>query len=66
MAESVFRAGSGEPMVLIHLGANPWHKWEPVLPQLTEHFEVLSPNLPGWSGRPALSGPASLTVWVMD
>ena len=64
MTESVFRAGSGEPMVLIHIGANPWHKWEPVLPQLTERFDVLAPTLPGWAGGPVLSGPASLTVFV--
>jgi pimeloyl-ACP methyl ester carboxylesterase len=51
-------------MVLIHLGANPWHKWEPVLSQLTDRFDVLAPTLPGWAGGPALTRPASLTVFV--
>lgn len=64
MTESVYRSGSGEPMVLIHLGANPWHKWEPVLPQLTDRFDVLAPTLPGWAGGPTLSAPASLPVFV--
>ena len=64
MTESVYRSGSGEPMVLIHIGANPWHKWEPVLPQLTDRFDVLAPTLPGWAGGPTLSGSASMPLAV--
>jgi len=64
MTDSVHRSGSGEPMVLIHVGANPWHKWEPVLPRLTNRFDVLAPTLPGFSGGPMLSGPASMTLAV--
>ncbi|MGH3474582.1 MAG: alpha/beta fold hydrolase [Aeromicrobium sp.] len=64
MAKSVFRAGSGEPMVLIHIGSDPWHKWEPVLPRLTDRFDVLAPTLPGWAGGPTLNGPASMSMAV--
>ena len=56
----VVRLGNGEPMVLIHVGANPWHKWEPVLSQLTGHFDVLIPTLPGWPGGGDLSAPVTL------
>jgi pimeloyl-ACP methyl ester carboxylesterase len=44
----VYRAGGGEPLVLIHgLGAH-WRFWEPVLPMLEPHHDVLVPDLPGF------------------
>jgi pimeloyl-ACP methyl ester carboxylesterase len=59
-----FRGGAGEPLVLIHIGANPWHKWEPVLPQLTAQYDVLVPTLPGWAGGAKLSGSVTLKTFV--
>jgi pimeloyl-ACP methyl ester carboxylesterase len=64
MSAGVFRGGAGEPLVLIHIGANPWHKWEPVLPQLTARYDVLIPTLPGWKGGPKLSDPVTLETLV--
>lgn len=49
--------GSGEPLVLLHMGANPWSKWEPVLPYLVDRFEIIAPTLAGWHGGNPLAGP---------
>lgn len=60
----VFRDGAGEPLVLIHIGANPWHKWEPVLAELTARYDVLIPTLPGWAGGAELTGSATVEMFV--
>jgi pimeloyl-ACP methyl ester carboxylesterase len=52
--------GSGEPLVLLHMGANPWSKWEPVLPYLMDRFEIIAPTLAGWQGGKPLTGPITL------
>lgn len=52
--------GSGEPVVLLHMGANPWSKWEPVLPYLAGRFEIIAPTLAGWHGGKPLAGPITL------
>jgi pimeloyl-ACP methyl ester carboxylesterase len=52
--------GSGEPLVLLHMGANPWSKWQPVLPYLADGFEIIAPTLAGWEGGKPLEGPITL------
>ena len=52
--------GSGEPLVLLHMGANPWSKWQPVLPYLLDRFEIIAPTLAGWQGGNPLAGPVTL------
>jgi len=52
--------GSGEPLVLLHMGANPWSKWQPVLPYLLDRFEIIAPTLAGWEGGNPLTGPITL------
>ena len=52
--------GSGDPLVLLHMGANPWSKWEPVLPYLLDRFEIIAPTLAGWQGGSPLTGPITL------
>ena len=52
--------GSGEPLVLLHMGANPWSKWQPVLPFLLDRFEIIAPTLAGWEGGNPLTGPVTL------
>ncbi len=52
--------GSGEPLVLLHMGANPWSKWQPVLPYLLDRFEIIAPTLAGWEGGNSLAGPITL------
>jgi pimeloyl-ACP methyl ester carboxylesterase len=64
MALDVYYAGSGEPpLVLIHGLGGTWHAWEQVLPDLTNRYEVLSPNLPGEGDSPALPEGVKPTVY---
>jgi pimeloyl-ACP methyl ester carboxylesterase len=51
---NVRRRGSGEALVLVHPTANAW---APVLPVLAEHYECITPDLPGFgSSRPLPDG----------
>ena len=52
--------GSGDPLVLLHMGADPWSKWQPVLPYLLDRFEIIAPTLAGWEGGNPLTGPVTL------
>ena len=52
--------GTGDPLVLLHMGANPWSKWQPVLPYLQDRFEIIAPTLAGWEGGNSLAGPITL------
>ncbi len=42
------RAGSGEPLLLIHGIGSHWRVWEPVLPLLEAEREVIAVDLPGF------------------
>lgn len=50
------RAGTGEPLVLIHPLGGDRRVWRPVLPLLIEHRDVIVVDLPGFGGSPALTG----------
>ena len=59
------RAGSGEPLVLIHGIGHTWRGWKPMLPLLERRFDVLALDLPGFGHSPPLppgieSTPAAL------
>jgi len=48
------RAGSGEPLLLVHpLGADRG-VWEPVLDRLAAHYEVIAMDMPGFGESPEL------------
>lgn len=48
------RAGSGEPLVLVHpLGADRG-AWEPVLPSLAAHHDAIAMDMPGFGESPEL------------
>ncbi|MEV4137593.1 alpha/beta fold hydrolase [Dactylosporangium sp. NPDC049742] len=47
------RSGTGEPLVLLHGIGSRWQLWEPVLPALRPHFDVLALDLPGFGASPA-------------
>lgn len=57
---AIYRAGSGEPVVLLHGFTAAWRIWQPVLADLVARFEVIAPTLPGHHGGP--SYPAELSV----
>ncbi|WP_293786429.1 alpha/beta fold hydrolase [uncultured Aeromicrobium sp.] len=48
------RSGSGEPLVLIHGIGHRWQAWEPVIEQLSESFDVIALDLPGFGASPSL------------
>ena len=57
MAELAFdRAGSGEPLLLLHsLGADR-HVWAPVVDLLTPERDVIAVDMPGFGDSPPLTG----------
>jgi pimeloyl-ACP methyl ester carboxylesterase len=65
------RTGTGPTLLLLHgLGASR-QSWEPVMPALGEHFDVLAVDLPGFGQSPALPNevealPATLAASVAD
>src|SRR5260370_41713375 len=59
-----YRAGEGEPLVLIHGFTATWRCWLPVLGELVPRFEVIAPTLHGHDGGeplPPSDTPHSIT-----
>jgi pimeloyl-ACP methyl ester carboxylesterase len=42
------RVGSGPPLVLLHALGSSRRVWDPVVPALSEHFDVVAVDLPGF------------------
>ncbi|AHH22147.1 alpha/beta hydrolase family protein [Nocardia nova SH22a] len=42
------RAGTGEPLVLIHGVGSRWQVWEPIIETLAASFDVIAVDLPGF------------------
>ena len=57
---SLYRAGAGEPVVLLHGFTGHWRHWKPVLPELVARYEVIAPALSGHHGGPAYESGAGL------
>ena len=56
---ALYRAGSGEPLLLLHGFTGAWMHWRPLLGQLSERYEVIAPTLAGHDGgRPYPPGSA--------
>lgn len=53
ISPAIYRAGSGEPVVLLHGFTAAWTIWHPVLADLVARYEVIAPTLPGHHGGPA-------------
>ncbi len=43
-------AGTGTPLVLLHGLGSSRRAWDPVIPALARHFDVLAVDLPGFGG----------------
>ena len=52
ISPALYRAGHGEPLVLLHGLMSTWHQWRPVLAELVPYFEVIAPTLAGHHGGP--------------
>jgi pimeloyl-ACP methyl ester carboxylesterase len=53
VSPAVYRAGSGEPLVLLHGFMGCWMHWRAVLADLVPGHEVIAPTLAGHAGGPA-------------
>ena len=53
ISPSLYRAGGGEPVVLLHGFTGHWRHWKPVLRGLVARYEVIAPTLSGHHGGPA-------------
>ncbi len=61
LSPALYRAGHGEPLVLIHGFTATWRCWLPVLGLLVPRFEVIAPTLHGHDGgRPSPPGAETL------
>lgn len=56
ISPALYRAGSGEPLVLLHGFMSTWRQWRPVLADLVPYFEVVAPTLAGHFGGPPYDG----------
>lgn len=65
ISPALYRAGEGEPLVLIHGFTATWRCWLPVLGELVPRFEVIAPTLHGHDGGsplPPSEHPHSIAV----
>jgi pimeloyl-ACP methyl ester carboxylesterase len=53
ISSSLYRAGDGEPVVLLHGFTGHWRHWRPVLADLVARYEVIAPTLSGHRDGPA-------------
>src|SRR3954468_82281 len=65
------RQGAGPPLVLLHALGSSRAAWDPVVPRLAEHFDVIAVDLPGFGeSAPLPSGvephPARMAAAVVD
>jgi pimeloyl-ACP methyl ester carboxylesterase len=51
---AAYRAGQGDPVVLLHGFTATWRCWIPVLAELVARYDVFAPTLTGHDGGPAL------------
>jgi pimeloyl-ACP methyl ester carboxylesterase len=54
------RTGAGQPLVLLHGIGMSRRVWDPVLPALAEHFDVIAVDLPGFGESPMPPSPSEL------
>ena len=59
ISPALYRAGSGEPLVLLHGFTGTWQHWRPLLGELAARYEVVAPTLAGHDGgKPLPAGTA--------
>jgi pimeloyl-ACP methyl ester carboxylesterase len=60
---SMFRQGTGEPLLALHAGGGAG-TWSPYLQRLSEHFDVIAPDHPGFGRSPSLAGVDAMPALV--
>jgi pimeloyl-ACP methyl ester carboxylesterase len=61
ISPALYRAGYGEPLLLLHGFTGTWHHWRPVLGELAARYEVIAPTLAGHYGGPPFDVNGPLT-----
>jgi pimeloyl-ACP methyl ester carboxylesterase len=61
ISAATYRAGSGEPVVLLHGFTSAWRIWHPILADLVARYEVIAPTLPGHHGGPSYPADQPIT-----
>ncbi len=59
------RAGSGEPLVLVHGIGSSWEAWKPILAGLEACHDVLAVDLPGFGGSAPLEASTRPTIGAL-
>ncbi len=62
ISEGLYRAGSGEPIVLLHGFTGTWRHWRPLLGDLVARYEVIAPTISGHDGGPEFPQDTPLTL----
>lgn len=57
-----YRSGAGDPLVLLHGMGESLVGWKPVIDRLTEFYDVIAVDLPGFGRSPALPAGVSPTA----
>jgi pimeloyl-ACP methyl ester carboxylesterase len=60
ISPALYRAGAGEPLLLLHGFTGTWQHWRPLLGELVARYEVIAPTLPGHYGGPAYPPSSSI------
>src|SRR5829696_3239412 len=58
ISPALYRAGEGDPLVLLHGFTATWRCWLPNLAELVPRFDVIAPTLHGHDGGPIMDQPA--------
>jgi pimeloyl-ACP methyl ester carboxylesterase len=59
---ALYRAGSGEPLLLLHGFLGAWHHWRPLLGELAARYEVVAPTLAGHDGGGSLPPDTQISI----
>jgi pimeloyl-ACP methyl ester carboxylesterase len=60
ISPALYRAGAGEPLLLLHGFTGAWNHWRPLLDELSVRYEVIAPALAGHDGGKPL--PAGIAL----
>jgi pimeloyl-ACP methyl ester carboxylesterase len=64
ISKALYRAGEGEPLVLLHGFTATWLCWRPILPEMVARYEVIAPTLAGHDGGPVFDADFTIEAVV--